>query len=41
MLSSFGFMYINTPIGNTLPVMVITAILSIFISKIKEGEKNV
>ncbi|WP_366914639.1 putative hydroxymethylpyrimidine transporter CytX, partial [Clostridium sp.] len=25
-----GFMYINTPIGNTLPVMVITAILSIF-----------
>lgn len=35
------FMQINTPLGNTLPVMVITILLTVIISKIKGGIKNV
>lgn len=35
------FLRIDTPVGNTLPVMIITAILSIFVNKSLGGNTNV
>ena len=34
------FMRIDTPVGNTLPVMVITAVLCVIINKVFGGKKN-
>lgn len=35
------FLYIDTPIGNTVPVMIITTLLCIVVNKILGGNKNV
>lgn len=44
-LAGFGlyrcFMYIDTPIGNTVPVMIITGLLCIAAAKVNGGKKNV
>jgi len=34
------FMQIDTPVGNTLPVMVITAIICLVINKMFGGKRN-
>lgn len=35
-----AFMYIDTPVGNTLPVMLITALICVVYNKISRGAKN-